>query len=195
MSLWEDQGPFGRDFGSHDNATSPQFIGGSIDFDGGDHLHYSGTILPTTTNFTLAVRFNPRVLTAGVHEIVAQYSGSSSNYYILRINNGAPLLAVSGTSIQSPSTIPLDTDCTLVTVRSGSNWALRVNGTQVSSGSNGGSIFAAGVVLGASSGTSGQWDAGWARYFNGTIKRVGVWSGALAGADLTTIEDWASNGG
>jgi len=198
VTLWEDIGPSGRNFASgvtpdHNTANNIVNFNGS-----NDYLIGGSGLLPATGDFTLVLRFG---FTGGRNNtLISSFDSStgtpSAGVWALDVvtsntlrfydnpAGGKPqLMFTTGVAI---STTGLRT---VTLTRSGHTFVLRVDGTQINQHTDTGALrttYSATVRLGTRHSQN---------YLLGGIVRVGCWGQAFTGGDLTTIEDWASNGG
>lgn len=196
VSLWEDIGPSGRDFGGG-VAPDHNAANNIVNFNGSDDYLTGGSgLLPETGDFTLVVRFE---FTGGRNNTLAAshddaLSPTPGVWAADVLNNTVPRFYIGARGGKAQltlqgSALSAATQHTLTVTRSGHVFTLRTDGTQRHQLTDTGALreaYTGFVRIGVRFSVN---------YLLGGIVRFGVWGQAFTGGDLTTIEDWASNGG
>ncbi len=193
VTQWADIGPSGNTFtNDHTAGSQPGYSGGLITFDGGDHLHLAGDLIPATGDWAAVIRLVINS-TSGDPVFFAQYLLGLNGRLLFRSQFGQYRFHVAPGVILDAAAPSIGVPTTLAYRRAGNTWTHRVNGSGPSTTASQSVLAAGGNTIGCRSDSA--FDSGHTNHLDGSIERIGIWQGTFNNDDLAEIEDWASNGG
>lgn len=202
VTQWSDSGTSGNDFvNNHASGSQPGYANPTLTFFD-DHLHRDPVgglgLIPATGDWTLVARFS--VSATNDEALFTQYIPQAGNGRLnFRVISGQLSLFLGNSADGSPSvqvsggTISTGTLYTATAVRSGSTFNVRLGGTQVATRTDSGTrqILQTGNLTGGFPTSGANYDAP-NSFLNGSIIRIGLWSG---NPDVQALEDWAKTSG